>query len=145
MKRWIAIVALIASVVVVVPMAFSAAPPPPSAKQVAALAAQVRLLQKQTKVLQRRLANDEGELFANWSGDACSLALTADVLQGTWSVIDQISQATMGGKLFFGPQIALNDQGGCTNTTPPTGVTRQANQVPGSLSNFQTMISWIQP
>jgi hypothetical protein len=42
------------------------------------------LLQKQTKVLQRRLANDEGELFANWSGDACSLALTADVLQGTW-------------------------------------------------------------
>jgi hypothetical protein len=145
MKRWIAIVALIASVVVVVPMAFSAAPPPPSAKQVAALAAQVRLLQKQQKVLQRRLAEDEGDLGANWSADACSLALIADVFQGTWSVIDQISQASMSGKLFFGPQIALNDQGGCTNTTPPIGVTRPANQVPGSLSNLQKVITWIHP
>jgi len=145
MKRWTAIVALIASLVVVVPIALSAAPPNPLAKQVAALAVQVKLLQKQTKVLQTQLGVVKDDLGANYDADACSLALTADVFQGTWSVIDQISQATMSGKLFFGAQTALNDQGGCTKTIPPIGVTRPATQVPGSLTNFQKVINWISP
>ena len=36
-------------------------------------------------------------------------AITADGLQGTWQVIDQLSAATQGGKTYFGAQTPVSD------------------------------------
>jgi hypothetical protein len=143
MKRLIALLSLLAALVVIVPMALSAPAPNPLAGRVSALEQQVKVLRKQLVATRSDLGRVKGDLAANYGADACMLALTGDVFQGTWSVIDQVSQATMS-KVFFGPQSPLNDKGGCTRPTPPIGVTRPANQVPGSLSSFQKVIDWNQ-
>ena len=48
------------------------------------------------------------------AGIACEAAISADVFQKTWGVIDEIAQTTMG-RTYFGPQAPLNDQKGCTD------------------------------
>jgi len=48
------------------------------------------------------------------AGVACEAAISADVFQRTWGVIDEISQTTMG-RTYFGPQVPLNDQKGCSD------------------------------
>jgi len=51
------------------------------------------------KVLQRRVANDEGQLSLNFEGDTCLGAQVADLIQGTWMVVDQLSVATQAARL----------------------------------------------
>jgi hypothetical protein len=46
------------------------------------------------------------------AGVACDAAITADVIQKTWGVVDEIAQATLS-RTYFGPQAPLNDQQGC--------------------------------
>jgi hypothetical protein len=48
------------------------------------------------------------------AGIACEAAINADVFQKTWGVIDEIAQTTMQ-RTYFGPQVPLNDQKGCTD------------------------------
>jgi hypothetical protein len=48
------------------------------------------------------------------AGIACEAAITADVFQKTWGVIDEVAQTTMG-RTYFGPQAPLNDQKGCSD------------------------------
>ena len=80
--------------------------------------AQFKALQKQVKALQsqvKKLQTETSDLSAFANGLipllACQDLVTADALQGTWSVIDQISTATQAGKVYFGPQIPLVDKG----------------------------------
>jgi len=40
---------------------------------------------------------------------ACGAALTADAVQGTWQIEDQLSAATQGGKTYYGPQTPVDD------------------------------------
>jgi hypothetical protein len=57
--------------------------------------------------------------------------MTADAIQGTWTVIDQIAQPSLQ-KTFFGPQVAVNDP---INACAEIEITRtpvQANIAPFS-------------
>jgi hypothetical protein len=110
------------------------------------LAKRVKALERKTKVLQNRVAFLTREVSANYAGDACALALTADELQDTWGVIDQISSATQGGKTYFGPQSALDDKGACEALSNPT-VPRMpvsSTTIP-NIRYFNPMIQWIAP
>jgi hypothetical protein len=77
-------------------------------KRVTKLETNVKSLQKTQKLLL-------SAALANFAGTACSDAATADALQQTWLVIDQIAKDTDGGKVFFGPQAAVNDQKSCSD------------------------------
>jgi hypothetical protein len=88
----------------------------------------VTALQKQVKTL-----NTKVNLVGNYAQAVallvvCSNAVTADALQGTWTIIDQISTATQAGKTYFGPQTPVDDKGICSGgfgisrsqVSPPT-------------------------
>jgi septal ring factor EnvC (AmiA/AmiB activator) len=107
--------------------------------RVSDLAGQVKTLQKQVKGLQTRNRALERNLVANFVGDACASALTADALQQTWSVIDQIA-ATAQAKTYFGAPTALDDKRTCSNLRP--AVPRQAS-APATLVSIQGLIAWL--
>jgi hypothetical protein len=75
--------------------------------RVTKLESRVKKLEKTNKLLVRVAVITLGGL-------ACEAAITADVIQKTWGVIDEIAQTTMG-RTYFGPQAPLNDQKGCTD------------------------------
>ena len=115
----------------------TAAPTPTEKKlqrQAAKLQKQVATLQKQMKALQKK-ANDT-ELLAEAAlvVGFCDSALTADALQGTWAVIDQIQQEN-GKPAKFGAQTAVNDSGVCNAIR----VVR-SQRVPPTTSGFATML-----
>src|SRR6476620_9717739 len=70
---------------------------PSADPRIAVLQKQVKALQVQVKTLQRRVADDEGQLSLNFEGDTCLGAQVADLIQGTWVTIDQLSVATQAG------------------------------------------------
>ena len=51
-------------------------------------------------------------LSANFTADACLSAQTADLIQSTWAVIDQLAQAVQSPP-YFGAQSQVNDGGNC--------------------------------
>ena len=75
----------------------------------------VTALQKQVKTLNTKVNAAGGLAQAAVFLDECSNAATADALQGTWNVIDQLSTATQAGKTYFGTQTSISDAGACTN------------------------------
>jgi hypothetical protein len=102
----------------------------PTAQKIAVLQRQVKTLQKQVKFL-------TGELSANYAGDACGFALTADTFQVTWSQIDSHSAAA-----YFGPQTQVNDKGACADLSPAVPRSLAA---PPKTTIFQPLINWINP
>jgi len=105
--------------------------------------AQFKALQKQVKALQsqvKKLQTETSDLNAFANGLipllACQDVVTADALQGTWSVIDQISTATQAGKVYFGPQTPLVDKGACAEFR----ITRSQN-VPATVSVFSSVVT----
>ena len=66
------------------------------------LETRVKKLEKDSKLLTR-------VAIITLGGVACEAAITADVIQKTWGVIDEIAQATLS-RTYFGPQAPLNDQ-----------------------------------
>ena len=124
MKR-VAVLALLAVVVgsLCLPAAAGAKTP---AQRIATLEKQVKTLQKQVKSL-------SGEVQANYQGDACLTALTVDVLQATWSLINGVAARTV-----FPAQSSIDDRGGCRYT----GVTRVAGQTPPPLTAFVALVRW---
>jgi hypothetical protein len=109
------------------------------------LASRVKALERKTKALQSRVAFLTRELSANYAGDACVVGLTADELQDTWGVIDQVATAAQG-KTYFGPQTALNDKGACEGLSGPTvpRLTVSPTTVP-TIAAFNPLITWINP
>jgi hypothetical protein len=101
-------------------------------KRVAKLEADAKKAQKTQKLL-------VSAALASFAGIACSDAATADALQQTWTAIDQIAKDTENGKVYFGPQTALNDQKSCSDLA----VTRQSvPAAPASLAPFKTLIDF---
>ena len=113
----------------------------PNAAKIATLQKQVKTLQKQVKTLTTRVANAEDQIDANFTGDTCLGAQTADLIQGTWGVIDQIAQALQS-RTYFGAQTAVDDYQNCANLRQPE-VPRQGVAVPPKLSFFQTILQWL--
>jgi hypothetical protein len=114
-----------------------------AASSASPLAAQVKALQKQVTKLQaqvKKLQKQTSDLNAFSNGLipllACQDAVTTDALQGTWNVIDQISTATQGGKVYFGPQVPLADKGACAEFR----ITR-SQSVPPTVSVFSSLVT----
>ena len=82
--------------------------------RIAVLQKQVKTLQKQVRALQKNTTLALGVGLVNIYAETCLGALTADLFQGTWISIDQVTQKTT-----FGPQTQVNDYGACSKFTNP--------------------------
>jgi hypothetical protein len=110
-------------------------------KQVKTLQAQVKALQTQATQLAKAVHDTDGQIQLNFASDTCLGAQVADVIQGTWGVIDQIGQATQQ-KTYFGPQTQLSDYQNCSYLVSPS-VPRPTLSVPPTLTSLQTMLQWL--
>ena len=129
MKRGLLVIAaVVALTFAVAPAASASAEASPTLRQFRALQRQVRTLQRQVKFLRNEIA-------ANYVGDACIAASTADVFQGTWTNID--SRVLTGTP--FGAQTQISDKGACAAIR----ITRQGVRNPPNASIFATIINWL--
>jgi hypothetical protein len=125
--RFLAIAVAALGLLAFVPVANAATP----------ISAQVAKLQKQVKALQAEVKDLRGQLELNYEGDTCLGAQTADLIQGTWGVIDQIASKT-----YFGPQTAVNDYGNCDDLARPD-VPRPGIRVPPTIAPFLPLLQWL--
>jgi hypothetical protein len=127
MKRGLLLIVALAT------LAFVAAPTASGAR--APTIRQFRALQSQVKLLQRQVRFLRNEIAANYVGDACLAASTADVFQGTWANVD----ARVPTGPAFGAQTQVADRGACAAIR----ITRQGVRNPPSASIFTTIINWL--
>jgi TolA-binding protein len=111
-------------------------------RQTKALQVQVKTLQRQMKTLQGRVVDDEGQLSVNFEGDTCLGAQVADVIQGTWVTIDQLSAATQAGKTYFGSQTPVSDYNNCADLARPA-VPRPGITVPPTINPLRPLLEWL--
>ena len=88
------------------------------------LQAQITTLKRQVKALQKRVKNTEDLALGTLAYTGCSVAVTADAMQGTWTRLDSHF-----GSPVFGAQTPLNDNGLCQ----PFSVVRAQNQPTASV------------
>lgn len=69
----------------------------------------VTTLQNDVKTLKTNQSDLAGGVTLSLVYAACGAALTADAVQGTWQIEDQLSAATQGGKTYYGPQTPVDD------------------------------------
>jgi hypothetical protein len=128
------IVALVAAAIALAACAGTASAQTPADRKIAALQKQTAALTKRVTALERNLATARGVAAAALVYAGCATAVTADAFAGTWNVIDQVAQATQAGKVYFGPQAAVNDSQTCSAIR----ITRQQT-VPPSVSAFSAL------
>jgi hypothetical protein len=131
MQRTLVAAAVLAAALTSTAGAPAATSPDKLAKQVAAMTKRVTALEKKVKTLETQNRQLSQGLDVVFVVSVCSAAITADALQGTWTVIDQIAQPTLQ-KTFFGPQVAVNDPTNACNTIRITRTPVQANIAPFS-------------
>jgi len=138
------VAAIVVGVVGYSAAAWSAAPPTPTEK----------LLLKDVKALQAKVTKLQTDVkkataTANGAGQAagaaiivsgCGLAITADSLQGTWQVIDQISAATQAGKTYFGAQTPVVDTLAGQPICQTIGVSR-SQAVPPTVAQHAALLA----
>jgi len=145
MRRALALGALIALGL----YANGAAAAPPTAtekklqKDVATLKAQVKALRSDLKKVKTAAADAQDIALGVAIIGACNTAITADGLQGTWQVIDQLSAATQSGKTYFGPQRPVDDSIGGQPVCKLIGVTR-AQALPPTSAPFSALLALFQ-
>ncbi len=88
MKRIVAVLAVLAALSL---SASSAGAATPEAKQIKALQKQVTALQKSVKTLQKQVKIVDAEAYYNFIATTCTLAMTADLFQATWTTINPLS------------------------------------------------------
>jgi hypothetical protein len=117
--------------------AWSASPPSPIEKR---LVKDVASLKTDVKKLKSDMSATELVLGATILFSVCSDEITADALQGTWQVVDQVSAALQAGKTYFGPQTpvtaTLNGQDICSGG----GITR-SQVLPPTIAGYQALLA----
>lgn len=107
------VAALVVAIATYTATAWSAAAPTPSEqklqRQINTLKTQVSKLQKTQKQHATAIDAIGNIAVASLVFSVCSTEATADAVQGTWQIIDQISAATQAGKTYFGAQTAVPD------------------------------------
>jgi hypothetical protein len=78
------------------------------------LSARVANLERRVKKLEKTNKLLVQVAVITLAGVACEAAIAADAFQRTWQVTDEIAQGTLG-RTYFGPQVPLNDQKGCSD------------------------------
>jgi hypothetical protein len=140
----VVVVALVVGLVGYGAAAWSAAPPSPTEKKllkdVKALQTKVTKLQGDVKKLSTRVADVEDASGAAIALGLCNAAITADGLQGSWQVIDQIAAATQAGKVYFGAQTPVNDTFGGQSICGALGVTR-SQALPPTTAAFAKLLT----
>ena len=134
-----AVVAATAAAVIVRPDASAAAGA--GDPRIAVLQKQVKALQAQVKTLRGTTTNLRVQVALNFEGDTCALAQDADLMQGTWGVIDQVAQAAQQ-KTYFGPQTPVSDFKNCADLAQPA-VPRAGIVVPPSINALGPMLQWL--
>jgi hypothetical protein len=124
--------------------AWSAAPPSPIeqrlSKDVATLKVQVKALQAADKK-QNTGINTAGTIgAAAFLTTVCSDEITADALQGTWQVIDQVSAALQAGKTYFGPQTPVTATLSGQDICAGGGITR-SQVLPPTVAEYQALLA----
>src|SRR5215475_6192153 len=76
------------------------------------LAAQVKALNTQVTKLKKRVTTDEAFMSATLAYSVCSTAVTADVIQDTFTGLD--AGHLNGGAAYFGTQTPVNDYTSCS-------------------------------
>lgn len=99
-------------------------------------AQKITKLQKQVTQLQKDVKFLRSELAANYVGDECLAASTADVFQHTWIYVNRATASTT-----FPAAPTVNDRNGCTDIR----VERQlpSTSTPPVATIFQKIIDWI--
>jgi len=105
--------------------------------QVAALKRQVAALSKQVKTLNRAVTSLRLDLSVNYEGDTCLGAQTADLIQSTWLVIDQVASRSI-----FGAQTGVSDFKNCADLANPD-VPRVGIQAAPTIAPFLPMMQWL--
>jgi len=118
--------------------AASASSPDP---RIRVLQSQVKALQADVKKLQKRDDQLDGYNSAALAGTTCLGAMIADLLQGTWGVIDQISQGVQQ-KTYFGPQTSGPDYTNCASLTGPK-VPRPGIVIPPTIKPLLPLLQWL--
>jgi hypothetical protein len=94
------------------------------------LTKQVTALQKDVAALKKQVRELDQILNAVAALTFCNAAITADALQGTWSVLDQKAGGTL-----VGPQQAVNDAGTCNVFSIP-----RSGSLPPNLNSFHAFM-----
>jgi hypothetical protein len=126
MRRFVPIAMIGAIALVLAPQAQPAAPTN------AQLARQIKVLQKQVKTLQKQVKTARLIASVSLVYSGCSTAVTADALQGTWTVVDQVA-----GRTIFGPQVPVDDFQLCSTLE----IQRSPTQVPPNSTVFNSLLS----
>jgi hypothetical protein len=142
MKRVLVLLAVV-GVAVYATSAWSASAPTPTEKQllrdVATLKTQVKKLQAQMKTATTNI-NTVGSLAATaLLYTVCSDTLTADALQGTWQVLDQVA-TTAGQAARFGAQSPITATLQGQDVCAAGGVTR-SQVLPPTVAGFQALLA----
>jgi hypothetical protein len=135
MKRVI-LLGAIAAVALYATVAWSATPPTPTEKK---LQKDVATLKAQVKVLKKSVSDARDIAVGIGIIGACNTAITADGLQGTWQVIDQLSAATQVGKTYFGPQAPVDDAIGGVHICAEIGIPRN-QALPPTTASFSALL-----
>jgi hypothetical protein len=94
------------------------------------LQAQITTLKRQVKTLQKRVNDTRDLAFGTLAFSGCSVAATADALQGTWTTLD-----TRFGTIF-GAQTPLDDSGLCKAFSIVRSPNQPTASVFGALLNL---------
>ena len=94
------------------------------------LTRQVTALQKDVAALKKKVTELDQISNALAALVFCNAAITADALQGTWTVLDQKA-----GGQTVGPQQTVNDAGACNALSIP-----RSNATPPSLNPFHAFM-----
>ncbi|MBA3412527.1 MAG: hypothetical protein H0T09_02450 [Actinobacteria bacterium] len=102
----------------------------PTDKKIAALQKQTAALQKQVKALQKTVKDLDGFADFTYALGTCQTAITADALQGTWAVVNQVA-----GRAIFPAAVNIPDDGACNALR----ISRQPTVVPPTISPFSAL------
>ena len=125
---------LVAALISLVAMAV-AAPAPAAGPTVKSLARQIKALQKDVKTLKAQVTTARQIAASALVYSACSTAVTADAIQGTWTILDAKLTPQYGP--IFGPQTPTNDY----QTCQPLQITRAPTQSPPNAGVFNSLLA----
>jgi hypothetical protein len=114
----------------------AAAPATAKGPTLRSLQAQITKLKKQVKTLQKQAKDNQTLAIGALAYGACSSAVAADALQGTWTALDARFVA-LGQSAVFGAQTPVNDFDFCSGFS----VVRARNQNPPTVGVFQALLN----
>jgi hypothetical protein len=117
--------------------AWSAAPPSPIEQR---LSKDVATLKKQVKTLKADVGSTQLAVAATILFTVCSDEITADALQGSWQVIDEVSAALQAGKTYFGLQTPVTATLAGQDVCAGGGITR-SQVLPPTVAEYQALLA----